>query len=239
MNKRTHDLLYLDENRYEDVKDGFKFCASLLKNAGGFKAGHIVCDVGCAAGEYLYYLTKTFPSVTFRGYDLLPALVEKARIKVPQTSFFVGSVNDPSLMPSNSADACFLIGVHSIFEEFEPTFSNLISWVKPGGRCYIFGIFNAYPVDVYIKYRASERSGKGPFEAGWNMFSMKSITRFLDQHPAVSGHTFHKFTISVDLQPNPADPVRSWTFKNAESHRLITNGLSIIQQQYALEIIKR
>ena len=57
--KRTHDSLYLEENRYENTKEMFKF---IFKNAFPKKIHKIqnedILDIGCAAGEFIYFLKK-------------------------------------------------------------------------------------------------------------------------------------------------------------------------------------
>ena len=39
-----------------------------------------------------------------------------------------------------------------------------------------------------------------------------------------------------DLKMNKLDTVRSWTFKDQKGQRIMTNGLSIIQNQTLLKI---
>ena len=49
-----------------------------------------------------------------------------------------------------------MIGVLSIFEDFETSLNNLTRWTKKGGKIYIFSFFNNYPIDVNIKFSKSE-----------------------------------------------------------------------------------
>ena len=42
--------------------------------------------------------------------------------------------------------------------------------------------------------------------------------------------------IDFDLQPNEADPMRSWTYMDKDGARQLTNGTSILQNQTILEI---
>ena len=52
--KRTHDSLYLEENRYENTKEMFKFIFKMLfqKKIHKIKNEDIL-DIGCAAGEFI------------------------------------------------------------------------------------------------------------------------------------------------------------------------------------------
>lgn len=234
--ERTHDKLYLDEARYENTKECFKVCARLAMLSGALKDGATVADFGCAAGEFAYYLKKVMPTAQIVGYDLLPELIEKARNEVPGVTFEVSSVLDRAALPESHVDIGFLIGVHTIFDDFEPCFSNLIHWCKPGGRLYVFSFFNDHPLDVLVKYRHSTDYGRDVWESGWNIFSQASIGRYLEAHPKVRAHHFHPFEIGLDLAPNPDDPVRSWTVPQIDGRRMITNGLCLVQKQSVLEI---
>lgn len=235
---RTHDLLYLSENRYNQVKDSFRFVSGLAEASGVLqRPGAQVADFGCAAGEFLYYLRHLRPDLKLTGYDLLPELLEKARSQVDDAEFIQGSVLDPTMAETGGADVSFCTGVHTIFDDFDRLFDNLIRWTRPGGRVYVFSFFNDDPINVLIKYRHADASADAPYESGWNVFSQRSVSRYLDAHPAVKGHAFHPFEISVDLAKRLDDPVRSWTFKDENGARLIVNGLCLLQKQQALEII--
>ena len=96
-------------------------------------------------------------------------------------------------------------------------------------------MFNSYPVDVYIKYKETKNYESEYFEEGWNMFSVKSIGNFLQKLEYVKSFEFKKFNIGIDLDSQP-DIIRSWTFTDKDGNRFITNGLSIIQQQFTLII---
>lgn len=234
---RTHDKhIYLQENRYEQTKEAFKLLVNLAKESGVLKGRATVSDFGCAAGEFLYHLHHEVPNADCYGYDLLPELLDKAKAGVPGVTFLAGSVLDSNLLSPNSTDLAFMFGVHSIFEEFEPCISNLIKWTRPGGRVYILGLFNKFPVDVWVKYRMVDDPDHDHREPGWNIFSKTSVSKFLDDSVGSGNYTFTPFEMPFDLEPNPADPVRTWTFSDADGRRLFTNGLSLICNLEILEI---
>lgn len=226
---RTHDQLYLSENRYENVKEYFKFCASFVTSADNPR---VLCDFGCAAGEFPYYLNKIYPNDTVMGMDLLPELIDKARREVPGVQFVVGSVEDRAALPENTADISFLSGVHSIFDDPTIAFGNLIHWTRPGGTVIFFGLFNPYPVDVFLRVRTIDQPADHR-EAGWNMISQATTTAFLTEHPQVLAHQYHPFTIGIDLPPQK-DPLRSWTELMGDGHRQIVSGIGLIHHFYAL-----
>jgi SAM-dependent methyltransferase len=234
--QRTHDEFYIDETRHHNPKEMFKFIGDrVLKNNVNLNEQSI-CDFGCAAGEFLFYLNDLLPKTQLFGLDLLPELIKKCSTFVPSASLKVGSVLDSKSENTNSFDISFLIGVHSIFDEFEKCFGNLVNWTKPGGKIYVAGMFNPFPVDVMIKYKASKDYDSNVYESGWNIFSQVSVSNFLENHPKVISFSFEKFEIPIDL-PRQEDPIRSWTLRDFQDSRFIVNGLCIIQPHYLLEIV--
>ena len=234
---RTHDTFYINEERYEKPKQMFTQIINEIREIPGHEKS-VIADFGCAAGEFVYALRKIFPTAEIEGYDLLEELIAKAKRMIPQAKFFVGSITDPNLCAPDHADFTLCTGVISIFDTFEPIIGNLIHWTKPGGHVFLQGLFNNNPIDINVKYNLSEDYGKGMLEAGWNVFSKCSITTWLNQHPDVASFGWNDFQIEVDL-PKQEDPVRSWTFSDADGKRIITNGLCLLQPHSILKISKK
>lgn len=232
----THDAFYLKENRYDQPKEIFKVGAAHARAAGRLVEGDVVADIGCAAGEFLYYLSKNFPGPKYAGYELLPELAEKARKMVPGVPFHTASVLDPNIIEPASLDVAFMIGVHSYFDD-TLWLENLLRWVKPGGIAYVFGIFNPHPVDVFLKYRFAGTSdaAEGNLRPGWNYVSRRTVSDFIDSRLGPGHHRFIDFEMPFDIAQQD-DPIRSWTMLDAAGRRWFTNGLCIIQHQSFLEI---
>ena len=93
---RTHDDLYLHEDRYNHPKRLFQVMTKIAKddlqseNEKGIK----ILDVGCAAGEFPYFLKSEFPEADISAFDLRVDLIEKAKIKVAGVNFYVGDILD-------------------------------------------------------------------------------------------------------------------------------------------------
>jgi SAM-dependent methyltransferase len=235
--QRTHDMeTYLSEDRYEQPKEIFKVLAGLMEFSGDNTGRSLIYDVGCATGEFLHYLKNRFPGPRYLGLDVLPALITKAKERVPDVQFVVGSLLDRSVLPPSLADVTFMLGVHAIFDDFETWISNLLYWTRPGGRIFVFGPFNPHPVDVWVKYRLADDPNPSHREPGWNIFSQASISRFLDTKLGKGKHSFTPFEMPIDIKPHPTDVVRTWTFFDSSGRRLVTNGLSIISNQQILQI---
>jgi len=237
--ERTQDKrIYLAEEHYETPKEFVKMILQRVAAHGGIPPGATVCDFGCAEGALLYHLQCQAPTASYTGYDVVPELVEKARQRVAGASFRLGSVLDRGLRPEASVDLAFMSGVHSIFDEFETSLSNLLYWTRPGGRVYLFGIFNPFPVDVWVTYRLADDPDPDHREPGWNLFSKTSISRYLDQRLGRGRHTFLPFEMPFDLPPRPDDPARNWTLRDQTGRRLLTNGLSLLLHLELLDIAR-
>jgi SAM-dependent methyltransferase len=232
---RTHDQLYLAENRYKQPKEIFKFAAQLARQAGFGGDGMRMVDIGCAAGEFAYYLRESFPGAEISGYDLLPELVEKARANVAGIKFGVGSVLDRDLLPAGSFDVTFLVGVHSIFDDPGDCFRNLVHWTRPGGLVVVIGLFNNRDIDVWVRYRAAG-APQAPKELGWNLVSRKTAIEIVKVADPQASVEFFPFKMPIDLPPNDSDPVRSWTERRENGERFFTNGLSLIINLEAMVI---
>ena len=189
--QRTHDQLYLTAERHDKPKEMFKWIAVHAEARGALKKNKRVVDFGCAAGEFLYFLSRAYAGPIYMGVDVLDVLVEKARTRSPSVTWQSGSVLEPDLIAKNSIDTAFLSGVLSIFDDYQPALDNLISWTRPAGHIFVFGVFNPHPVDVWVKYRSVDEHAELHREPGWNVFSRKSIGAYLGGVDKVKDHIFH------------------------------------------------
>lgn len=235
--QRTHDKdLYLEENRYDNPKEISKLILNMIKETGVLQPGIRVNDVGCAAGEYLYFMHREFPGAYYTGFDIVPELLEKAHLKVPSADFKIGSILDHDLIIERSSDITILSGVHPIFDDIEPILSNLVRWTKTGGLVYMSGSFNPYPVDVWVKYRRTDDPDPDHLEPGWNQFSKITVSRIVEKLVGKGKHRFTPFEMPFDIPAHPNDPIRAWTFLDADGNRHHMNGLSLIVNREVLEI---
>ncbi len=228
---RTHDRFYLNENRYVAVREHFKFCRSFIRTS---ESSRTMLDVGCANGEFQYFLVREFPADRLIGLEHLPELVEKARKEVPQAEFLVGSVLESVDFEEQSADVTTMVGVHSIWDDPFPAFDNLIHWTKPGGRVIVFGLFNPYAVDAFVRVRTPDQP-EDHRESGWSVISAATTAAYLKRHPRVKNFNFTPFNISIDLLAKD-DPLRSWTQTLNDGSRQIINGIGLIHCFQALVV---
>ena len=92
--ERTHDNFYLNEDRYDNVKESFKFILEKSFDKDELESELEVCDLGCATGEFLYFLKSKATSINVHGLDVMSKLIDKAIMNIPGGKFKSGSVLD-------------------------------------------------------------------------------------------------------------------------------------------------
>jgi len=229
---RDRDI-YLGENRYTEPKEIFKHLATLLDGRAGVRPGLKVCDIGCAAGEFLYHIRARWQQVHICGFDPTQELVDKARSVMPGENIFTGSVMDAATLPPASQDVIFMSGVHSGISDMKTCLANMLSWLSPGGRAYLFGIFNPYPIDVQAAYTLSGDDGEPTL---FHVHSCKTVSSYLDSMSDVKGHSFAEYLPPLDISYREDNPFRAWTMRDGHGQRMLVNGLSMVVHCFVLEI---
>ena len=215
---RTADnAIYLNEDRFVEPKESFKQIAEILdlKNARGTLA-----DIGCATGEFLYYVRTLNAEIGLTGVDYSEALVEHGNVRGAAHGIKI-LCGDANALPleDHSCDIVTTIGVTSIFDDFRPSFKEMIRVAKSGGRCLNHMAVNEDAMDVIIRYVKPD----GSLESGWNRFSLDSIKKFLDENVDVESYDLIKHKMPFDLARQD-DPMRSWT-REINGERVLWNGL--------------
>lgn len=234
---REHDKLYLSENRKLQPKEYFKFIARKaephLQNDFDFN----LLDIGCATGDFLYYLKSLYPDAQCFGLEVMPELIARAKEEVSNCSFLQGNICDANTLPQQKFDVVFMNGVHSIFNNVDDWLANAISLVKkPEGKLYIFGIFNPDEVDVLLQVRSTAGDNESAvWQSGWNCFSIKTFENALNKLK-VKSFDFSDFNIEIDIPKHESDPLRSWTFTYDNGSRGVVNGTMLLHHFMLLEI---
>lgn len=147
------DRIYLNEDRHKKPKEMFKFIESLINKENLNDKKTSILDVGCATGEFLFYLHEKFPKASFTGVDVSEAMIEKARQTMPSHSWICEDILTVPYEPKNLYDIVLCVGVLQIFDNIETPLHNLLSCLKKKGSLYVAGIFNVNAVDVITRYR--------------------------------------------------------------------------------------
>jgi ubiquinone/menaquinone biosynthesis C-methylase UbiE len=182
-----------------------------------------ILDVGGATGEFASYACDRFPKANVSVLEFDPLLVEQGRTQFPGINFIVGDANDMNSIPDQSSNATTMLGVHSIFDDFRPSFSECIRVTAKGGVIVIFDIFNEYDVDALIYWRHSNNLA-GEYTRGHNLFSKASVSHFLGNHERVASHSYEPFMVPIDL-PQRDDPMRSWTQYTDDGSKCFQDGI--------------
>ena len=229
--KRKHDNLYLNENN-KKVKDSFVAVADVISR----QKFSSIADVGCAAGAFPGYLKKRFPGSDIEGIEYLDSLLNKALTDFPEISFSKGNVLDKKSV-TKKFDVITMLGVLTIFDDYNTVLKNVLSWLNPKGRLILHNLVNEYDIDVFIKYRASKDNyEEKDLEQGWNIISRKSLDLFAEKNGArlVS---CEDFSIGIDLHKQK-DVMRSWTENNLSGTKDLFNALHI-RQPYKIVVIEK
>lgn len=227
-NIRTHDELYLKENRYENAKESFLYLANKLKKDISKNKIYTLLDVGCANGELLYLLKKKFKNIKFTGADVREDLLLKAKKKLGNEIRFIKK-NIFQTFIKKKYDFVICSGVIGITDNPKKFLSNLIKMKSKNGIIYLFHHFNEFDYNVYIKYQ--NPNNKHVLESGWNIFSLKFIKAICKNYKV----KLFKFNMKKKLYPQKRDLVRTWTIRiNNKNH--FTNGLSLLLKQYWIKI---
>ena len=229
--KRLHDELYLKENRYENIKENFKFIIKILKKNINKNKKYKLLDVGCANGELIYNLHKNFKNLEISGCDIRQDLMDKAKKNMKEKVKFYKRDLSKKKFVVGKFDIIICAGTIACFEDLKLVLKNLTSNLKPKGQLYIFSNLNIYDINVFTKYEDINKK-KGILQTGWNVWSVKAIK---DHFKNIKKVKFFKFTSKIGRKQNKKDLMRSWTIKlNNKNH--YTNGLNMIQNQFLVKI---
>ena len=217
---------------YEEFKvyDRFHFIREAMQR-NGINKGEFL-DIGCAKGEFIYYLKGYFPKLRFTGIDISAELISKARQepRLQDVIFYVADAQDFNLI--KFFDCVLMSGILSIFDDLTTILGQMIKHLKTGGCGYIFGCFNENEIDVLVRFKVH---GTSEWQSGFNQFSLRTINEALA--PLCKQIKCRKFSLSIDL-PQKKNSSNSYTLTTKEKGRIITNGINIITDFYLIEFTK-
>jgi trans-aconitate methyltransferase len=226
--KRIHDEFYLKETFV--VKESFKF---LLEN---IKKNHnddfTLIDIGCATGVFITYVKEQLPKVKISGADILPSLLERAKINCPSADFYKFDVYNKhsieKVIKDKKFDAVVLDGVHTIFDNVTPWVENLMNILSDNGVIYVFGSFNESNFDVITRVKSVDSN---IWEKGWNRFSLETVKREFEKNNfSVS---LKKFNLNLDIKKTD-DGRRTYTQRLNDGSVITRNGLELISTSYLI-----
>jgi len=210
----------------------FKFVKGIigrkLPNTGDF------LDIGCAKGEFIWFLKDFFPRVHFTGVDISKELIRLAKKEPKLKSVEFVKTDARTLDLKRKFDVVLMSGVLSIFDDFRCPLRKMVTHLKPEGWGYIFGSFTEDDIDVLVRYR-NNYLGSKYWESSLNMFSMNTIRKALSIFS--DRINFYRFDLPIDLAKRK-NPIHSYTLNTVEKGRVVLNGANILSQFYLVEFRK-
>lgn len=131
---------YVEEDRRTEVKDCFKLLRRLLEEQIEKYSGDMsLCDVGCATGDLIWYLSDCFKenAIKFCGVDVSEKLLDIARNRMTHVDFVQCDIMNTSDF-SRKFDAVICFGVLSLFEDWKKFLLNLCNLSTRGGTLLYF-----------------------------------------------------------------------------------------------------
>jgi len=192
-----------------------------------------VLDIGCAAGSFIELMSHTYPGATYTGIDISDGLIAKAlRRQIPAKAEFLVS-DAVEFEPVEKFDIVIASGVLSIFDDFSTPLKKWLTWLKPGGKMYVFGRFNSENIDTIIFFR-NNAYASADWEGGLTSYSVRTILSFVEQLGLKA--VFTKFHLPFDLPRDPDDPIRTFTVPLAGGQRMVLNGANVVAEHHFLKI---
>lgn len=220
--------IYLKENRYKDPKEISKQLFSCVPESILAKDRLSICDIGCAAGEFLYYCNEmTSGKSELYGHDVVPSLLEKAKGMLPDAHFSLLNADDAESKIVGAHDLITMTGVMSIFDEPNPSFYKCLDALKKGGCLIIGGLFNNNPIDTVISYKRANVEG-AVWENGWNTFSKYTMESLMKAYPEELKFSWKDFKLPFKIDKQEDDPMRSWTESFGDNPHFMVNGANIL-----------
>lgn len=227
---RLHDKLYLKSNRYKKPKEISKLLYKILKKRLSKTNNYKLLDVGCANGELLFFLDQKFNNIEFCGIDIRSDLIKLAKKKCSTGINFKKLDYTQKQNFNKKFDIIICMGVISIFDNLDIFFKNIKRNMKKNSILFLSSHFNDYDFDVIVAYK-DLNSKNINYQAGWNIWSIKTIKKYFKKQKIIK----HPFNIKFNVKQNKKDLVRSWTIK-IDKKRYFTNALGLIQNKMLLEI---
>jgi len=132
-----------------------------------------VLDVGCGAGNHIFWLSKTFENI--EGVEPNPTLLEIASKKNPTKNFYLARMQDMKLKKKYDVILCLFSTIlyNRSYVELGRTLQNFYLHLKPNGML----IFDMTPEKKLRKFEEGITS-RGKIEIKWQNKPSKRITKY-------------------------------------------------------------
>ena len=234
----------IDLERLNNTKESFKNGANEIDNYINSTSKNsnelVLMDAGCANGEFIYFLSKKYPSMRKVGVDLTESFIKVANeLNIKNSNFISDDLFEYSNKNKNKFDIVTSFSVIQIFKEPDAILKCLFSMLKPGGLLIAHGCFNPYNVSVNIRFKDdSIPQTKGVWRSDFNQHSYLSI----EENATLYSDSWEikEFDFNADIPKKEGAPaINNWTETLSNGKRIIVNGANIINHKAYLIAIKK
>jgi len=176
-------------------------------------------DVGCADGLFLSHVQDRYPQWRLEGLEANEELIERGTKSEIASQIVLHHGDAYDFVPDNAYDVIAASGILAVFDDPLSVLERWISWLKPGGRMFVYSIFNVQDIDTRVYFRNNFLPNG--WETGLTGFSVQSTQRHLEQLGVE--FEFIPFDLPVDL-PKSENPIRSYTVRTEDGRRLVIAG---------------
>lgn len=225
----------ISKKRIKKTKFNFRFTKQLILKNKKLKSFNNLCDLGCANGEFIYYLNNHLKK-NYIGVDNDKKFIDTAKK-------LLGKNNNIKLIKKDlynlkgKFDVITCIGTATTFPTIDQLLNKIVSLMAPKGLAIIEGVFNKYDCDVKIKYKDSSKKEQNFWNNCINIHSQKTIKKILNRFEKINSYFIEK-KIDVQIKKEKNKPHSFWWTEKVKKEYFITNGL-LIKKDPVFLIIKK
>ena len=224
--KYSSDYIYLKENYYKNPKEIFKFVEKNISISNSDK----ILDVGCARGEFLYYLRekKKIDSKMY-GVDQSKKLIDYAKNKSPCINTIFYAKDFLKFKSNIKFSKIIIIGAIECFKDINGFVKKISSITSKKSKVYLLCKSNSNNADILSSYLNLTE------EKDWQLTCLRSNKTILERFKKHGFKLNSKKNFHLPFKTKPKkDPMRAYTLRT-EHGTFFANGLGMI---YNLNLFK-
>ena len=212
---------YNSTDFYRDPKEDFKTIGRELRKLVDPHQAYEVADVGCGNGALLYYLHRLYPHWKLYGYDFTAEYIAMAQSfdGLKGVQFF----HQDFLQLKRTFDVVLSTCLLSVYKDIQKPLKKMLDLCRKSGWVLGTGLFNPFDIEVRVEFCDNTHpQTRGQWRTDFNRHSQQSIRNLFANK--VRSIEFDECPFSVEIAPDPNNPIRVWTVKNEQGRNLLING---------------
>ncbi len=217
---------YITTDRFHRPKETFKCVVRNLKAQTEPGRSYQLLDLGCANGEFLYYVKREFPNWELSGVDITPQYIETAKRsgRLDGVNLKVGDL----FTASGTYDVVTMLGTFPLLDAMEPALETMLSLCAPGGWIFADSYFNKFEVEClrWVFCDNSAPTTKDLWRMSYAQYPRSKVREFLKDK---TSEVVFEDVEMVEIPRDPSAPhLKVWTFKDEHGRNIATNGTNLI-----------